>query len=271
MKRTSNSPAFPLLLMILAPATVVVTLLVLHNVWATFACYHLGICVLVPLLWARLRERRSLADHLSDLGLAGTPSRQAMVVGVLAGVIPGAATVAGLMLWDDVFLGGARVQDALAGWGVPPGGLRPVLIFMLVGNGLCEELLWRGYIQGRFGRPASLAPPGRLGPSARLGRRQQHQPFTGRPQRGETRTRLGPLTIFLIALCYASYHAVTVALLVRVVWVTVLFTLVVLATGCFWGWLRERYGTVWPAVLSHGGATAGYMIVCWVQVGGVGS
>ena len=50
--------------------------------------------------------------------------------------------------------------------------------------------------------------------------------------------------------------------------VTLLFLVTIFAAGCFWGWLREKYGTVWPALLGHAGATAGYMIVYWTRFTG---
>jgi membrane protease YdiL (CAAX protease family) len=102
---------------------------------------------------------------------------------------------------------------------------------MVLFNGIAEELFWRGYIHRRL------------------------EGFQAR------RVAIGTAALF-----YASYHALTIALLFRSFVVGPLFLVVVFAAGCFWGWLRERYGNVWPAMLSHAGATAGYMIVYVTKV-----
>jgi membrane protease YdiL (CAAX protease family) len=50
--------------------------------------------------------------------------------------------------------------------------------------------------------------------------------------------------------------------------VAVLFMAAIFAAGFGWGWLREKTGSVWPALLSHAGATVGYMIVAPPLLGG---
>ena len=64
-------------------------------------------------------------------------------------------------------------------------------------------------------------------------------------------------------LAYTSYHTVTIGTLIPGWTVAAVFTLLVFAAGLFWARLRLRYDSVWPALLSHTGATLGYMAVCY--------
>ena len=65
----------------------------------------------------------------------------------------------------------------------------------------------------------------------------------------------------LPAVLYASYHAVTISSLVGEALGVVLMTGGVLGAGLVWGWLRRKTGSVWPALLSHGGAVVAYLAV----------
>ena len=98
--------------------------------------------------------------------------------------------------------------------------------FMTLVNGPAEELYWRGFVHTEM---------------------------------SDRRPRLS--TILLIAASYASYHGVTVYVLAANLPVALLFMAAIFAAGWGWGWLREKTGSVWPALLGHAGAAAAYMIV----------
>jgi membrane protease YdiL (CAAX protease family) len=53
---------------------------------------------------------------------------------------------------------------------------------------------------------------------------------------------------------------VTIQALVPVPWLAALMLAAVFGAGVGWAWLRERTGSVWPALLSHGAATTAYML-----------
>ncbi len=210
----------------LAPLVVVATLLLGRSVWLTFLIYHLGICLVAPAIHSR-REGRGLRAHARMVGLR----RVGLGLGAGLGVGAAALVVGAFILFGDAWLAGADVRGALAAWGVTPRSLPLLFAVMLLGNGAAEELFWRGWVQAQLGRT--------------------------RPPRH---------AIALGAAAYASYHAFTIGLLLRDRAVTALLTAAVFAAGCAWGWLRQRTGSVWPALLSHAGATAGYMAVLWWRV-----
>jgi membrane protease YdiL (CAAX protease family) len=252
--------------MIAAPLTVVVTLLVARNVWLTFGCYHLLVCLVLPWLDTVLVRRRSTIDHLRFVGLvdgwgngagagdrsenpasiisggrAGVQSRgpkgnrasinSGIRIGLGLGLLLGSGTILIFAIWGDVFLAGNKIKEVLASWNVTPVQYPLMMAFMILGNGAAEELFWRGYIHRRL----ELVP-----------------------QRG--------LAIGLTALAYTSYHVVTLGSFLAEIWLIVFCTVSVFVAGLFWGWLRERYGNVWPALLGHVGATAGYMVVFWQEI-----
>lgn len=129
-------------------------------------------------------------------------------------------------MFGVVFLADQNVPAVLVQWGVNQANLPVMFWFMTLINGPAEELYWRGFV---------------------------HRETEGQSQRRNT--------ILLIAACYASYHGVTVYLLVADEMIALLFMASIFAAGSAWGWLREKTGSVWPALLSHAGATIGYMIV----------
>jgi len=211
-------------LLVVPPALVVFTLLAMGNVWATFLSYHLGACVVAPLLFETLRGA-SLRDHAARVGLTGGRTRAGIRDGLILGAILAAGQVAALGLGGDLFFANEKVVATLASWGAGPEQAGPLLLVMLALNGPAEELYWRGYAHTRLGG----------GRAATVG----------------------------TALAYASYHGVTLYALFGSPEIALLILVAVFGAGLFWSMLRERYGNVSPAALSHGGATLGYMFVYW--------
>jgi membrane protease YdiL (CAAX protease family) len=205
------------------PAVPAFTLLVLGSVWWTFALYHGVVCLLLPLTHALLVRRVGFREHLRDIGLV--PLR--LHPGSLFGLALALATVAGLSLGRAVLLT-SRIDLVLASWQAPPERIPLLLTCMLAGNGAAEELYWRGWLH----------------------RRLEHWPRRA-------------AAIALAAAAYASYHAVTIGAFVADPLLIVALLAVVFGAGLFFGWLRERWSSVWPPLLAHTGATAGYVLAYW--------
>lgn len=229
MNQRAESTFLPLVLMAAAPLVVVGSLFVIRSVWLTFLLYHFGICLAAPLLASRFgrtgRQGRAwLREHLRSLGLR--PRGRGLGLALGAGLA--LAIVGAFAAWGRGFLGAGAPAAVLGEWGVETALLPALFAFMLLGNGFAEELFWRGWL---------------------------HERLRARRPR--------PAVIAATAACYASYHVFTVAALLRELSVVALFSAAILAAGAFWGWLRERTESVWPALLSHAGATTGYMFVLW--------
>lgn len=197
-----------------------------RNVFAVFAIYHLGFCLLLPAAKNFLHRRFTISDHLEYVGLTGPGTMRGVLLGLGLGVILAGGTILAFRLFGGVFLADQNIPEILGRWGVDQGNMPLMFWFMVLVNGPAEELYWRGFVYGEMSD-------------------------------GKPRTA----TILLTSACYASYHGVTVFLLNPNVPVAVLFMVFIFAAAFGWGWLREKTGSVWPALLAHAGATAAYMVV----------
>lgn len=214
----------PALLAVSAPLSVIVALEATQSVLVAFVTYHVVFCLVVPLAVDRVRGR-SLAGSLDQWGLRG-PSREGWAAGILTGLAMASVILAPAITVGQRLLARVPLGATLSGWGVPLTAELPLFLYMLVFNSGAEELFWRGYLQTEL--------------VSRLG------------------VRLG---VAIVALAFTSYHLYTLAqLLVDWRW-AVLGTVGVFLAALVWSMLRDRYDSVLPAVLSHAGATAGYMLV----------
>lgn len=214
------------LLLVLAPMLVVATL---HDLRLTFLAYHLGLCLVLPLLHS-LTTGPGLRGHMKLTGLTPRP-RGSVREGLLTGLVAGGGTFLFFLLAGESVLAPGRAAEAMGGWGVVVGRDTWLVAFMLLVNGPAEELFWRGWLHGRLAgvRPRAL-----------------------------------PLAAATLA--YASYHLATLHALLPS-WGAVLTAFAgVLGAGAWWAWRRERRGDVWAPLLGHAGATAGYMAVYVVFV-----
>jgi membrane protease YdiL (CAAX protease family) len=219
------------LLMITAPVAVIMSLGLLRSVWAVFAIYHLGICLLGTWLLGRGGE----VPLPVRLGMVSEPrcgaeSRRKLLLGLATGLGGG-----GLLLLANALLGGRyleaeRVAGAMADWGVRPAQVPLAAAFMVLVNGPAEEVFWRGYVQHR------------LGPLER--------PFPA---------------LAVPSLWYASYHAVTVLLFLNSALMAAGILAGIFLSGCGWAWLRWRTGSLWPSLISHQLLTVAYVAI-WLKL-----
>jgi membrane protease YdiL (CAAX protease family) len=123
-------------LMGLAATSVVLTLGVLRNVWLTFAVYHLGFCILVPVL-----VRPGLARI--------SWGRKAVAFGLGTGVVAFLGILLLYFCFGEGLLDPASLRSTLADWG--GGNVFLLTSFMVLCNGIAEEFFWRGFIHDRLG------------------------------------------------------------------------------------------------------------------------
>ncbi|MGD9547549.1 MAG: CPBP family intramembrane glutamic endopeptidase [Candidatus Krumholzibacteriia bacterium] len=116
------------------------------------------------------------------------------------------------------------LDKVLSGWGLDSRHPGFTMAFMAIVNGPAEELFWRGWLQDRL--------------------------LKG--------WRSGAVLVLL----FSSYHVLTVGTLAPGPPGTVIMHIGVMAGAVFWTWSRRRWDSIWPALLSHWGATMGYMLVC---------
>lgn len=154
----------------------------------------------------------------------GLRTRRGLGVGFVLGVVLGVVPLAAHALLPDIFPDPSRLRAVLASWNLDPDRPGLLLVFMALVNGPAEELFWRGFLQDRLLR--------------------------------------GRWSAVALILLFSSYHVLTIgALAPGPGGVALMLTAVVAAAG-FWTWSRRRWNSLWPALLSHTGASVGYLAVC---------
>lgn len=212
--------------MVLAPASVILALVVFQDVLVAFAVYHVGVCLLAPLVYEKGIQEATWAEVARSFGLTRLTDRRAWLAGTGVGVLMFFGMLVPYLVVGRASITPGDVQAVLASWQVGPGDTALLFVYMLVVNSGAEELFWRGYIHDRL-----------AGWSNRWG------------------------ALVLASGAFASYHWFTVWALTDQALVASVAVVGVFVGGLIWAWLRERYGTVLPALLAHGGATLGYMTV----------
>jgi len=212
---------------VLAPVFVVVGLYVLHSLPSVLATYQIGLGLVWSLFVARRLARRTWPEHLRDLGLTGPAPVRGVRLGLALGTLFFAAPIVRWLVWPDWSPGAAHLREVVAGWGVDRRAPGVALAVLALVNGPAEELLWRGYLQHRL-----------LHGRADFWRRA-----------------------LVLSVLFTSYHTVTIGALAPTGASLAGRLAVVLGAGLFWAWSRRRWGSLWPALLSHTGATFGYVTV----------
>lgn len=212
--------------MVAAPASIVAALVITQDVLAAFAIYHLGMCMVVPYLYERFVHDLSQAEMVLAFGLRDLRDKEAWLAGSGVGLLMGLGVLVPYLAVGQQLIPAGEVQAALAAWNLGPEDTMFLFVYMLVFNSGAEELFWRGYVherlQGWSNRPAALA---------------------------------------VTSAAFASYHFFTVFALSGDELVAAVALVGVFVGGMIWAGLRERYGSVLPALLAHGGGTLGYMTV----------
>ncbi len=218
-----------------APLAVVASLASTGSVLVAFVTYHVLLCIVLPASHTAMTGPRSWRALAESFGAHTSGGRLALTLGAGLGVGTFVAIVGGMAAmapFVDVDVHAATVGTHLSAWGVPASAAFAVFLYMLVGNSVAEELFWRGWLHSRL-------------PVGRTSRRN---------------------AIFLATLLFASYHYYTISSLLGDPVAAGPLTAGVFIGGLTWAALREWSGSVWPAVLAHVGATAGYMTVYLVWV-----
>jgi len=191
--------------------------------WGRIEPVFLGYHLGLCLVWPWLAARRSAVSWRDHLLSLGL-GRRGLVPGAVLGVAFAAAPLAAYALLPEIFPTPERLRLVLAGWHLDPDAPGPALLFLALINGPAEEMFWRGWLPLRLG--------------------------TGR------------VTLATLAVLFTSYHSVTIGALAPNAGGQVLMLASVLLAAIFWTWTRQRWSTLWPALLTHAGATVGYLAVC---------
>lgn len=210
-------------LSLLAPLTVYLGLNFVGSASLTFLLYHGLVCAAIPLIDLVCIKKQALNSLLPALGFTGFRRSLPSAVGV--GLLFGISTYLFLYVLRDQVLELDQIETVMARWRLNPDRIIPLMIMMVLGNSILEEIYWRGYIFQRF--RGIVAPH---------------------------------ITIILTALFYTSYHLITTLSLFPSRYAC-LFSLVIFGAGIFWGHVRQRTGSIYFPILTHFMADLGFMLI----------
>jgi membrane protease YdiL (CAAX protease family) len=214
-----------------ASLSVIITLAFFHSIILTFLTYHIFICLLIPLIDVFLFKKQNLGYWFGYIGITPGKKKTGMLTGIVSGIIMFTGIFGGFHLFNHIFLSNNTVINSIREWGINEQNLTVLFLFMIIFNSGAEELFWRGYVHKRM----------------------------------ETvKNRFAAISI--ASFFYASYHAFTLYHFINDLFTGLLFFISIFLAGCFWGWLREYYQNVLPAVTSHIFATIGYMTVFYLFI-----
>ena len=199
-------------LMTIAPAAVAAGLLLLKSAGLTFALFHGGVCLLVPLSDMFI-HRRPHGQFLRSCGFIINPRER--LSSVLWGLAAFALVFLFFMLFHHSIWDSAHISRVISLWGVHLINPFSFVAMMVLGNAFLEEFFWRGYIIGKLSKLAS-----------------------------------NRAVILLSAAFYASYHTITTGVLFSLPY-ALISSVSVFAAGIIWGSIRLRTGSLLFPVVTH--------------------
>jgi hypothetical protein len=122
------------------------------------------------------------------------------------------------------------IEVVLSQWKINSDNKFIFFLVFTIFNGVIEEFYWRGYMLGRLEKLVD-----------------------------------SKVAILLTTFFYVSYHAVPLSLFFGVNIIAVSMLAGVSFAGFVWGWMRIRYGSVWPSVIGHTFATFGYVLLYFLM------
>ncbi|QHJ69134.1 CPBP family intramembrane glutamic endopeptidase [Planococcus halotolerans] len=157
-------------------------------------------------------------------------SKQGFLLGIVSGVVFFVFIFGGMIWLHEYLLDVESLRELLVYWGfIGPGEIWLVLVLLLL-NPVLEEVYWRGYMFEKIRIKGSAA-----------------------------------ITITVTAAFYTLYHVLTVMQLFEVAY-TLVAVLPVLIAGLFWGYIRERTGSITATIIGHGLGDLGIVCVYWFIV-----
>ncbi|MEX2215013.1 MAG: CPBP family intramembrane glutamic endopeptidase [Phycisphaeraceae bacterium] len=205
-----------------------------------------------PLAWFLLVERGRIS--------IARPRREGMMLGVLSGLVIGAAMLAAFFLFAQNWIDAAVVRQRIehAGFATPTKMLLLTIYTCLI-NALLEEYVWRWFVYRQCESVVGItgaASSSDDGPSPLIAAGSAPQ-----------LPRQGLLSVLLAAFLFTLHHVIALAFYFD--WrIVLLATTGVFTGGLVWSWFYLRYRNIWPGYISHVLADVAIFIMAWIIVFG---
>jgi len=210
-------------LSLLAPLSIYFGLIIQESTALTFLLFYGGVCLVIPIVDLKFIRKLPTKTVFQTLGF------QNLRKTILPSLILGFSYLMFIVLFfhvlQDHVLNVEETRATLHAWDFNREYVTLLLFLMIFANSIVEELYWRGYIFFRF---QEKVKPGKV--------------------------------ILLTSLFYASYHLITTINLFSLLY-GLIFSTVIFGIGLFWGYLRQKYDSIYVVMISHLMADLGIMLV----------
>jgi membrane protease YdiL (CAAX protease family) len=199
-----------------------------QSLFVTIIVFHLIVCLGIPFFHGWWEG--GLREHWRQAWQGGFIDKKGAAVGVASGFLLFMGVVSGIWLLLQAGADAEWIRFTLRRWGVTERWLWLFAIYMIVGNSLLEELLWRGFVLQRL-------------------------------LSGVSRWK----AILASSFFFALYHLVLGVVLFGWVWGAII-TCLVFAVGVVWACMKYRYPSVYPTWFSHLFADFGLITALFIWI-----
>jgi uncharacterized protein len=215
-------------LALLGPVAIFVGLILFKNVFITFLLFHGLVCLGIPFINLFVIKKLDFQALKKSIGFI--KNVDAIKIGLLSGVISLITIILFFLLFKNSVININEITTLLSSWNIKKNHILLLLFIMIFANSVVEEIYWRGYIFSRMQNNFNALN-----------------------------------TIIISSLFYASYHFITTANLFSIP-IGVFFTIIIYCAGLFWGWLKNKYESLYAPIISHFLADLAIMIIYLVFI-----
>lgn len=157
-------------------------------------------------------------------------SKEGILLGVASGLVFFIFIFGGMLFFHEYLLDVEELRALLVAWGfIGPAEIWLILVLLLL-NPVLEEVYWRGYMFEKVRNTGNAAK-----------------------------------AIAVTGVFYTLYHVLTTMQLFEVAY-TLVAVIPVLIAGLFWGYVRERTGSITATIIGHALGDLGIVCVYWFMV-----
>lgn len=212
-----------IILSIIAPIVIYLGLEIFNSITLTFVMFHGIVCLGIPIIDLFIIKKCSLKKVFKTIGFINY--KKTIVWSILTGILFFLIIILFFSFLKKYIIDIKNIETLLEQWNLNPKYMMLFLFIMIFANSVLEEVYWRGYIFSRFKRCTNIK-----------------------------------IVIILTSLFYCSYHFITTINLFSVVY-GIIFSVVILGAGIFWGFMRYKFDSIYFPMISHLLADLGIMLI----------
>ncbi len=201
------------LLALLAGISIFIGLKIISSITITLIIYYGFICVFIPVFDLLVIKRYNIKKSLDFLGLKNF--KRSLLPGMIIGIVLLFSILVFFFVFHKFIIDGGKINILLGNWGLDKKYMIEFLFFMIVMNSIVEEIWWRGYIFQRF-----------LNSMSKIS------------------------AVLITSVFFSIHHFITTTNIFSLTY-GFLFTFLIFLSGIFWAFIRIKFRSLYPNIISH--------------------